>query len=400
MSNVLVCGGGSGGHVYPALAMLEAFQAHPNVQRIGFISTPGPLERRVFAAHRDISFFPIHARHFRGTWKQNLGALGALGRGLLESFGAIKRFRPSIIIGTGGYSSFPALLLGLKLGIPTAILEPNLKPGLVNRWLAPRVDRVFYNHDHTFAAHRAQQTGIPLRPQLFETKRTNALYRRWGLDPAKQTLLILGGSLGANALNTLTLKLAAQLPGLQMILSSGVQQLETFPDLRRAAAQLPNLRVFPYIERMDEAFALTDVALCRGGALTLAELNVCGIPAVVVPWEGAAEAHQLHNAQAHVDQGAGVLIRECDLSVTNVLEALKRMLVPQQLKSMQRAGLTLGKRHRQASARILKEVEPYLNGKVSLHRHRRRRDERFGESILATAAPLAGLEYRSQFPYC
>jgi len=401
VNNVLVCGGGSGGHLYPALAMLEAFKAHPCVRRVGFVGTHRALDAQVFGPLREVAFFPLHAQHLRGSWAHNLKAIGQLGWGMLEAFGLMRRFRPSLIVGTGGYASFPALLAGMQLKIPTAIFEPNAQLGLVNRLLGPRADRVFCDELKviSFPHRRVVQTGIPLRKAFFTTRPQRALYARWGLDPRRKTLLVLGGSLGASVLNVLSLKLAKQLPQLQLIVSLGTHQTAMASEVQRAAHALPNVRVLPYIERMDEAMALADVALCRAGALTLAELSACGVPALVVPWEGAAGSHHVHNAQRHVSRGAGAMLRESELNLMSASQAVERMLAPQRLKAMRDASLSVGARHRGAGARILEEVETYLNGNDSLYRHRRRWHECSGQGVLAAASSLTRVQHRVQLPH-
>ncbi len=398
MTHVLVCGGGSGGHVYPALALLEALRRHPETGRLGFVGTKRGLEARVFAGRRDVSFFPIHARHFRGSFSHNVRALGALGLGCAEALNLIRKFRPGLILGTGGYSAFPVMAAGIGLGVPTVALEPNAVLGTVNRVLAPYVDRLFYNEPEAVRGRdlpHAVRTGVPLRHRLWAVERSEALYRRWGLDPDKRTLLVLGGSLGSRALREAALGLANRLPDCQILMSLGTRGSEA-PGPMRAH---PHVRVVPYIDRMDEALALADAALCRAGAVTLAELSACGLPALAVPWEGAAGAHQLHNARRYAESGAGLMMRERDITENAALEALARLLAPGPWSSMHCIGFALGGLHRKAGARIMKEVEPYLEGNVSLRRHRWRRHERAGQGVLAAASPAPRVQHRAQSPH-
>jgi len=396
VTHVLVCGGGSGGHVYPALALLEALRDHPEVGRLGFAGTRRGLEARVFADHPDVSFHPIHARHFRGTLLQNIRAVGALGLGCAEALNLIRRFRPGLILGTGGYAAFPVMAAGIGLGIPTVALEPNAVLGTANRVLAPYVDKLFYSEPHAVRGldgSHAIRTGVPLRAKLWAVERDEALYRRWGLDPARRTLLVLGGSLGSRALRSTALGLAGQLPDCQILMSLGTRGDEV-PERAH-----PRVRVVPYIRRMDEALALADAALCRAGAVTLAELSARGVPALVVPWEGAAGAHQLHNARRYASSGAGLMLRERDLNQETAHKALARLLAPGPWSSMHCIGFALGGLHRKAGARIMKEVEPYLEGNVSLRRHRWRRHERAGQGLLATAPPAPRVQHRAQSPH-
>lgn len=397
MTNVLVCGGGSGGHVYPALALLQAFGEHPAVNRVGFVGTRRPLETRLFQRGGEVDFFPIRTGHFRGGLWHNLISTGACGVGLFQSLRIVQRFKPRLMLGTGGYSSIPVLAAGLALGIPTMVLEPNALMGLANRTLAPYVDRLFYNDPLAVegkALENAVQSGVPLRPQLWQTQRHPALYQRWGLDPRRQTLLALGGSLGARGLQRLAVSLARALgDGWQVLMSLGLNHAAFSPVLQALTAGRARVHVVPYIDRMDEALALADAALCRAGAVTLAELSARGVPALVVPWEGAADAHQVHNAMRFAQGGAGLVVRESELNTDAALEALSRLLAPGQLSSMHCISFASGSLHRKACARILKEVEPYLDGKVSLYRHWRRRHERLGQGVLAATPPAARVQH-------
>ncbi len=387
MNNILVCGGGSGGHVYPALALLDKFKQHSQVANIGFVGTKRNLESKIFRNRQDIEFFPVSSQHLRGGLRQKLGGMRELATGVYQAFGILKKFQPSLVIGTGGYSSIPMMFGALYRNIPTAIVEPNVKPGLANRLLGLQVDHIFCHPRSYFDSNeRVSKTGVPLRCNLFDTECNKDLYKKWGLDPNKKTLLVLGGSLGAKSLNQLALGIAKHLP-LQVILSLGTQQSDTINHFQQEAKGLDNVNLFPYIKNMNEALALADVAVCRAGALTLAEMSARGIPAITVPWEGSADSHQLHNARTHEAQDAGIVIREADMNLYIVLKTLKRMLKPKTFEEMHRASLAIGTHHRYASTRILKEVEPYLYGQVPFYRDRRRRHERAGQGFLAAASP-------------
>lgn len=389
MNNILVCGGGSGGHVYPALALLEKFKHHSQVGKIGFVGTRRNLESSVFRKQRGIEFFSVSSQHLRGGLRQKFQGLGKLATGVYQAFDILKTFEPTLVIGTGGYSSIPVMFGAIYRNIPTAIVEPNVKPGLANRLLGLQVDHIFCHPRSYFDSNpRVSKTGVPLRCSLINADSNKGLYKKWGLDPNKKTLLVLGGSLGAQSLNKLALGIAKKLP-LQIILSLGTQQARAIAEFEQQAKHLNNVNLFPYIKNMHEALALADVALCRSGALTLAEMSARGIPTITVPWEGATDSHQLHNAKTHEAQGAGIVIREADLNLNTVLKTLKRMLKPRAFAEMKRASLAVGTHHRCASTRILKEVEPYLYGQVPFYRDRRRRHERAGQGFLAAGSSAA-----------
>ncbi|HIC96583.1 TPA: hypothetical protein EYP12_08180, partial [Candidatus Bipolaricaulota bacterium] len=286
---ILVAGGGSGGHLYPALAILEGFRAR-GAERLGYIGARRELERRVLSGYPWIEAYLIHGRGLprprprgRGhtpSWSwRGLFPLGELFLGLIESLIIIFRFRPTVLIGTGGFVSFPPLLWGLIFRIPTVILEVNVIPGLVNRLLAPHVGLVTTAYPETARllcrSRRAKKlavTGVPLRPSVLAAAGLSPeeSRRALGLDPHKRTVLILGGSRGAGPLNRAVLRSCSRegsnSDNFQVLLISGQDEGEGGP-LRRGEGNQgwsvsvrgngPIVQVRGYLDRIGEALSAT-----------------------------------------------------------------------------------------------------------------------------------------------
>jgi UDP-N-acetylglucosamine--N-acetylmuramyl-(pentapeptide) pyrophosphoryl-undecaprenol N-acetylglucosamine transferase len=372
---VLIAGGGTGGHFYPALAVMEELSQREPAVKLAYVGTWRGIEARVLPSYPWIRFYPIHARGLmRGHPLQNLYALILLSVAMLETLIVFVRFRPGVVIGMGGYASFPAVLLGSLLGrifpvrIRTVIHEQNAVAGLTNRLLAPLVDKVLvsYAHSKRFFA-RAREvviTGNPIRKEFLLAQRTESLYRRFGLDPEKQTVLVFGGSHGSAALTTAVLRAKAaiaQNERLQVLLVTGDSGEERAIRAEFQRAGVENVVVRRYIERMGEAFALADLIVSRAGATTLAEITSCGKPALLVPWGGAADGHQWENARVLDQERACTLVNEEDILGQGLVELIEQVIGDQEgLMQMAQNSMRLGKR--QATTLILGEIITLAQG--------------------------------------
>jgi UDP-N-acetylglucosamine--N-acetylmuramyl-(pentapeptide) pyrophosphoryl-undecaprenol N-acetylglucosamine transferase len=351
---ILVAGGGSGGHLYPALAILEGFRgAHRagGAERLGYIGARRELERRVLRNYPWIEHYLIHGRGLpRRPSLAGLISLLECGLSLIESLFIILRFRPTVIIGTGGFASFAPLLWGIIFRIPTVVLEVNVLPGLVNRLLAPHVDLVATAYPRTaelFRSHvrpkRVVVTGVPLRPEVLEAAaRPKAeLKARLGLDPRKRTVLVLGGSRGAAPLNQAVLgaRDRGQWEDFQVLLITGPNG-----PMARVASDA-RLVTREYLDRIGEALGAADLVVSRAGAATLAELTALGKPAILVPWPGAAEGHQEQNARFLAQAGGALLLPEEALARVDLLELAGRLIREEErLQEMAAKSLALGRR--------------------------------------------------------
>ncbi|UCF09989.1 MAG: undecaprenyldiphospho-muramoylpentapeptide beta-N-acetylglucosaminyltransferase [Candidatus Bipolaricaulota bacterium] len=373
MTRVLVAGGGTGGHVYPAIAVIEQMRRSARDVAIGYVGTRAGIERRVVGALSDVRFFSVAARGIeRGRRFATLRAGLVLILGLVQSLFVFLRFRPTLILGMGGYASAAPVLLGAVLGkflpIRTVIHEQNAVPGLANRFLSRWVDTVLVSFTDTVPrfsrARRVVVTGNPVRPELFMAGRTAEAYRRLGLDPRKRTVLVFGGSGGSQALISGAVRAAAAWrhePRLQVLLVTGArvhaERLQSA--LRRAGIE--NVVATTYIDRMEDAFAIADLVVCRAGATTVAEIATCGKPAVLVPWRDAAEDHQMENARLLHEAHACVIAEDEALLRGELRVVVEEALGDEgRLAAMAQRARSVGVRN--ASLRVLTELAALVGG--------------------------------------
>ncbi len=370
---VMVAGGGTGGHFYPGLAMLEGLRKRNPDVKAAYVGTRSGIEARVLPSHSWIRFYPIHVRGLtRRDVIRNLWTILRLAVGLLETLLIFVRFRPQIVIGVGGYSSFPPVFLGAILGrvlrIRTVIHEQNVVAGLANRWLSRFVDLVLVSFPQTERsfprARRLVVTGNPIREEFLHVKRSNGLYRRFGLDPRRRTILVFGGSKGSTQITDLILHAKDVIganDGLQILLVTGSD--DAADSIQRAlnASAVDNVVVESYVDQMGAAFAIADLVVCRAGATSLAEITACGKASVLIPWRGAANDHQWENARLLKAEGACALA-DSEVIVERNLVRLIVNLIRDELALERLAGNAgrLGKRG--AKALVLGEIQSMMGG--------------------------------------
>lgn len=370
---VLIAGGGTGGHFYPALAVMEELLRRERGVRLAYIGTRRGIEARILPSYPAIRFYPIHARGLaRGRPFQNLYALLLLGLAVIESLMILLRFRPQVVIGMGGYASFPAVLLGSLLGkifpVRTVIHEQNIVAGLTNCLLVPFVDKVLVSYPQSKQyfprARHVVVTGNPIRKEFLLSKRTEELYRKFGLDPQRRTVLVFGGSHGSAALTTAVLRAKVSIAAnarIQVLLVTGNTGEERLIKDEFVGAGVENVVVRPYIACMGEAFALADLIVSRAGATTLAEITSCGKPALLIPWGGAADGHQWENARYMEGEEACALVEEEDILEQGLGMLIEQMLGDEEkLTRMARNSSRLSRRH--ATASILGEITTLARG--------------------------------------
>lgn len=315
MRRVLIAGGGTGGHIYPGLAIAEELAARrPGVEVI-FVGTPNGMEMRLVPR----AGFPVVGICSGGVIGKGLPTrLASLcvraPIGFAQSLGLLRRLRPDVVIGVGGYASGPLALAAVLSDVPIVLQEQNLLPGFTNRLLAPWVEAVAvaFEESRAFLGGRVVMTGNPLR---------RAVWSRPAERPrdGRFHLLALGGSRGARALNRLMVEALPHLRALSGRLSvlhqSGEADLEeTRRGYERGAGSGFPWRVEPFLERIWEDYAWADLVVCRAGATTVAELTACGKPAVLVPFPHAARNHQVYNARYLADRGAAVVRDQANLT--------------------------------------------------------------------------------------
>ena len=310
---VIISGGGTGGHIFPAVAIANELRRRRPDTEILFVGANGRMEMtRVPEAGYKIVGLDITGLQRRLTPHNLLFPLRVI-RSVRKAGRLIEEFRPDAVVGVGGYASAPVLLAATSRAIPSLIQEQNSYAGLVNKLLARRVNKICVAYDGMekfFPATKMVLTGNPVRTEIASGDRAEAL-RFFGLNPDKKTLLVIGGSLGARTLNLAT---AAALPRLR---EAGVQLLwQTgklyFPEAQGQVElyQADNLHALEFIKRMDLAYAAADVVVSRAGALSVSELCLTGKASILVPSPNVAEDHQTKNAMALVSKGAAVLITD------------------------------------------------------------------------------------------
>lgn len=309
----IISGGGTGGHIFPAVAIANEIRRREPTAEILFVGANGRMEMtRVPEAGYEIIGLDISGLQRRMT-PQNIMFPVRVFRSVRKAGKLLEQFRPDAVVGVGGYASAPVLLAATSRGIPSLIQEQNSYAGLVNKLLARRVNKIcvaYDGMDKFFPADKVVLTGNPVRAEIANGSRAEA-QQFFKLDPRKKTLLLIGGSLGARTLNLAT---AAALPRLR---EAGVQLLwQTgklyYPEARQQAADYAgdNLHALEFFQRMDLAYAAADVVVSRAGALSVSELCLTGKASVLVPSPNVAEDHQTKNALALVSKGAAVLITD------------------------------------------------------------------------------------------
>ena len=312
MLKAIVCGGGTGGHIYPALAIAEQLRA--DGARVLYMGAGDSTEQKLAAA-AGFSFRGVDCCGLHKSSPRLIADLWRNYRGLRQARRIISGFAPEIVIGTGGYAEAPVIKAAQGLGIPTLLHEQNAYPGLANRRLSRKARAVCL----TFGAaapyfphpDRLHETGLPVRRQVLEASR-EAAWDYFGVEGEERgipTLLITGGSLGAASLNR------AAVEAYPALLAAGVRVIhlcgrKNFHEIKGSAPDHPRLILLPYLEDMQHALALADLAVGRAGASFSAETLCLGLPTVLIPYPYAANDHQRFNARAMAEGGASVVIED------------------------------------------------------------------------------------------
>lgn len=314
---IILSGGGTGGHIFPAIAIANQLVALDPSVEILFVGALGRMEMdKVPRAGYKIIGLPVSAFHRRLTVK-NLMFPFRLLASIIKARKVIREFRPDLVIGTGGFASGPVLRVATRKHLPTLIQEQNSFPGITNRLLAKKVDRIcvaYPGMDHYFPAKKIVLTGNPVRADLrIPASRMPEAKRYFNIRSKLPVILIFGGSQGARSLNQCLLEnldQIAQAP-VTVIWQTGTA---FFPTAKSAneAYENGNVRVLEFIHEMNFAYAVASLVVCRSGAITLSELALLGKPAILIPLPSAAENHQSRNAQTYVDAGAAILITDED----------------------------------------------------------------------------------------
>lgn len=315
---IIVSGGGTGGHIYPAIAIAnELKRLRPDTGFL-FVGAAGKMEmEKVPMAGYKIVGLPIRGLE-RKLSLANLAFPFRLLSSLWESRRVINEFRPDVVVGTGGYAGGPILYVGAKMGVPTLIQEPNAFAGLANKWVGKHVDKVcvaFPGMEKYFPKEKLVVTGNPVREEMLERVRSSAESASASRPGRRADVLLMGGSGGARSLNEAmrdNTRLLEARPQVQWTWQCGTAYYDAFKDC--ATAQLPNVTISAFIDDMEQAYAKADVVIGRAGSTTIAEIQYLGKPTILVPSPWVAEDHQTMNARALTERNAAVLVADKEVT--------------------------------------------------------------------------------------
>jgi len=343
---VLIAGGGTGGHVIPALAIARELKSQHGAEVV-FVGTSRGIENRLVpAAGFELRLIEVGQLN-RVSIATRVKTLFKLPWSVVEASRMLNGVKPDVVLGVGGYASGPAMLAAILRGIPTMVFEPNLVPGMVNRRLASRTRIAAVHFAETGKWFpRFEVTGVPVRLEFF------AIAPRKGGAPS---LLVFGGSQGARAINNVVVESAAELkaklPALRIVHQTGQAQFEPVSAAYRSAGI--DAEVAPFIENMAERFAEADLVVCRSGASTVAEIAAAGKAAIFIPLPTAADDHQRRNAESLSSQDAAMLIPEPELTQARFVETVSSAFAnPGRLVAIGENARKLA--HRDAAAHVAK----------------------------------------------
>ncbi len=364
MKKFIVSGGGTGGHIFPAISIANELKSRFPDSEILFVGAKGRMEmERVPAAGYRIEGLPVSGFD-RKNMLRNIKVLINLAISILKARKIIRSFRPDIAIGVGGYASGPLLKAASGFGVPTLLQEQNSYAGVTNKLLAQKASKIcvaYDNMDKFFPKDKIVKTGNPVRQDLFAVPSKAAeAYTFFGFTPAKKTLLIVGGSLGARTINQ---SIIAELDaltkaGIQVIWQTGKFYIS---DARQAAEAYKSgsLLVTDFVARMDYAYSIADLVVSRAGASSISELCLLAKPTILVPSPNVAEDHQTQNALALVTKNAAVMIKDVEAKENLIPTALQLILNDDALSKLAVNILKLAEKD--SAKRIVDEVEKIMN---------------------------------------
>jgi UDP-N-acetylglucosamine--N-acetylmuramyl-(pentapeptide) pyrophosphoryl-undecaprenol N-acetylglucosamine transferase len=333
---VVLSGGGTGGHVYPALAVAEQCLQVDTDSQFLYIGTNSGLERDIVEKSKlEMPFEAIEIRGFRRKLVSldNIKTVMKFLKGVNRSKELLRNFKPDIVIGTGGYVCGPVLYAAAKLGIPTLIHEQNAIAGLTNKFLSRYANSVLVSFKGTESifskAGHVLYSGNPRATSVVNADPEEG-YQSLGIRPGTQIVLVVGGSRGAKAINRAMIEMASlvnKLSDIQFIFVTGAPYYEeTRAAISALSPDIPNLAVLPYVHNMPEVLAAASLVINRAGASTIAEITALGLPSILIPSPNVTGNHQEYNARQLSDQGAAELILEKDLSGVSLFEKISDIM--------------------------------------------------------------------------
>ena len=336
---IIISGGGTGGHIFPAISIANAIKAkHPDA-KILFVGALGKMEmQRVPAAGYEIKGLPIRGFDRKHLLK-NISVLFKIWKSQRMAKKIIKDFKPMAAVGVGGFASGPTLNMCAKYGIPCLIQEQNSYAGVTNKLLAKKAEKIcvaYEGMERFFPSDKIIMTGNPVRQNVLETTISKEDARKeFGLDPNKKTILLIGGSLGARTINESVLNKLDEIKesGIQFIWQTGkfyhaaiVEQLK--------GKELPMLKVMDFISDMGAAYKAADLVISRAGASSISEFCIIGKPVILVPSPNVAEDHQTKNAMALVNKDAAIYVKDCEAPAILIDKAIETVKNENKLNSL------------------------------------------------------------------
>lgn len=350
---IIVSGGGTGGHIYPALTILRTLQKKVKDLEVLYVGTSAGLEADIIPKE-GLPFKTVDLQGFKRSLSPAnvLRAFKAMA-GVIKARGIVSEFKPDVVIGTGGYVCGPILMAASLSGIPTVVQEQNVLPGITNKILSKFANCIATGSPEAlkyFPKNKAVFTGNPIRSEVMDTDAAKA-YEEFALNPDKTTILVSGGSRGARTINHAMVGVLAHYANderLQILMATGKGEYDATIELIEKAgvnlAEVDNLQVKPYLYNMPQAMAVADLAVFRAGATGLAELTAKGIPSILIPYPYASENHQEYNARAVEKAGAAKVLLNKDCTAEALIKMIDELLEkPKTLRKMSAASKLLGR---------------------------------------------------------
>ena len=363
---VVLVGGGTGGHIYPLLAIAEAFKRQHPTAEIRFVGEAGRMEAELVPrAGHPIELLDLPSVSLP-KWRRIL-QLGRWPTAIKQARKLLADIGAEAVIGSGGQVCGPVLMAAKKQGLVRVLLEPNAIPGRTNKFLAKHAEPAFVGlligkAGRHFPPGLAEVTGYPIRPEILHAQRPSAI-RDLDLDPARRTLLVFGGSLGSQKINEVLCETVPRLTAewahdWQILHLGGRVNAKTLPP-EAVSDTVVRYQYHDYLHNMELALAAADLVVGRAGAMSLAELTALGVPAILVPFPGAADDHQTYNAQWMAQAGGAIVIDDAELTADRLIETLATLLgTPGKLAQMAEGSHGLGRPT--AADAIVERVSPLI----------------------------------------
>ena len=322
---VILTTGGTGGHIYPALALTTEIMKDPHAEVL-FIGSQDRMEAKLIpeAGYR---FIGLNLQGFNGNSHDKLQALKLNREARKECLKIIQEFKPQVIVGFGNYVTVPVIQAGKKLGIPCVIHEQNSLPGLANRYLSLLATKVITSYPQTekyFPASKVELLGNPRASQACRQKKDPNVIKQLGLDPNKKTVLIVMGSLGSHSVNKVMVE-TLQLLGNKDFQIIDVTGEDDYQDLSSKVPPYSNIKILPYCDQLS-LMANSDLIVCRGGATSASEIMAIGLPSIIIPSPYVPNNHQHYNALAMVNAGCAYELPEQELTAASLVELIQRLI--------------------------------------------------------------------------